>query len=334
MRDLSLDETIAAKHGYERFLHSHGIQSNAYHADNGRFADQGFRDDCLQHNQIITFCGVGSHHQNGIAERKIKDLTLCARTILLHAKRMLPEYISTILWPFALKCTKDRMNNLVHRADGRTPYQTLTGLDQVKLDVSNFHTFGCPCYVLEHRLQSGNLMIPKWEPRARMGLYVGRSPSHAANVALIFNPRTGHISPQFHVIFDDDFTTVPYLRTATIPPYWADLVRASSKLHIYTERQIDTWQSLPEIIPENGDFTSEQTEVPMGTPTNDAAPSGLRELQLHQILFAIPCREWLHFKIRMHREMKILCNKNGRCLSQSIFTAVDFDARHAWRHYI
>ncbi len=53
------------------------------------------------------------------------------------------------------------------------------------------------------------------------------------------------------------------LGTATIPPYWADLVRASSKLHVYTERHIDTWQSLPEIIPENGDFTSEQTEVPM-----------------------------------------------------------------------
>ncbi len=107
-----------------------------------------------------------------------------------------------------------------------------------------------------------------------MGLYVGRSPSHAANVALIFNPCTGHIFPQFHVVFDDDFTTVSYLRTAIIPPYLADLVRASSKLHVYTERQIDTWQSLPEIIPENGDFTSEQTEVPMGAPTNDAAPSG------------------------------------------------------------
>jgi hypothetical protein len=107
MRDLTLDETIAAKHGYEHFLHSHGIISKAYHADNGRFADQGFRDDCMQNNQIITFCGVGSHHQNGIAERKIKDLMLCARTMLLHAKRMLPEYISTILWPFALKCAED-----------------------------------------------------------------------------------------------------------------------------------------------------------------------------------------------------------------------------------
>ena len=70
-----------------------------------------------------------------------------------------------------------------------------------------------------------------------MGLYVGRSPSHAANVALIFNPRTGHISPQFHVVFDDDFTTVPYLRTSQIPPFWAELVRASSKLHVYVGYQ-------------------------------------------------------------------------------------------------
>ena len=31
------------------------------------------------------------------------------------------------------------------------------------------------------------------------------------------------------------------LRTAAIPPYWADLVRASSKLHVYTERQIYIW---------------------------------------------------------------------------------------------
>ena len=35
MRDLLLDETLAAKHGYEWFLALHGIQSKAYHANNG-----------------------------------------------------------------------------------------------------------------------------------------------------------------------------------------------------------------------------------------------------------------------------------------------------------
>ena len=83
----------------------------------------------------------GSHHQNGIAERKIKDITLGARTLLLHAKRMLLEYISTILWPFAVKCCEDQMNHLVHCADGCTPFETLASLDSAPIKVSDFHTF-------------------------------------------------------------------------------------------------------------------------------------------------------------------------------------------------
>jgi hypothetical protein len=55
-------------------------------------------------------------------------------------------------------------------------------------------------------------------PQAQMGLYIGRSPPHAANVSSILNPQTGCISLQFHVIYDDDFTTDPFLCTATGPP--------------------------------------------------------------------------------------------------------------------
>ena len=86
MRDLTLKKTNLAKHACEQFLSSIGVTAKAYHADNGRFANKGFKDDCIASNQTITFCGVGGHHQNGIAERKIKDLTLGARTLLLHAK--------------------------------------------------------------------------------------------------------------------------------------------------------------------------------------------------------------------------------------------------------
>jgi hypothetical protein len=102
MKDLTLSETLLAKHAYERFLALLGVESKAYHADNGQFADEGFRDDCASSNQTITFCGVGSHHQNGIAERKIKNNLVGGQTLLLHAKRMFPEYIASILWPFAI----------------------------------------------------------------------------------------------------------------------------------------------------------------------------------------------------------------------------------------
>jgi hypothetical protein len=42
MQDLSLSETLAAKHAYGRFLGLLGVESKAYHADNGRFTDKGF----------------------------------------------------------------------------------------------------------------------------------------------------------------------------------------------------------------------------------------------------------------------------------------------------
>ncbi|KAL7464495.1 hypothetical protein ACHAXS_004829 [Conticribra weissflogii] len=47
--------------------------------------------------QRLTLCGVSAHHQNGVAERTIKSLTLISRTLLLHTQRHWPEYITTML---------------------------------------------------------------------------------------------------------------------------------------------------------------------------------------------------------------------------------------------
>jgi hypothetical protein len=98
-----------------------------------------------------------------------------------------------------------------------------------------------------------------------MAIYVGRSPLHASNVGLILNPRTGHVSPQFHVVYDNDFTTVPYLRSADVPPHWTQLVEASSHHEVHTERQVGTWQSLPELEIDPGDFLSDSSRA--STPT-------------------------------------------------------------------
>eukprot|EP00957_Ditylum_brightwellii_P032488 2462140-Ditylum_brightwellii.AAC.1 len=61
-------------------------------------------------------------------------------------------------------------------------------------------------------------------PRARAGVYLGHSPVHAGNVALVLNLETGHISPQYHIVFGNEFLTVPYLQSHETPPNWADLV--------------------------------------------------------------------------------------------------------------
>ena len=93
-----------------------------------------------------------------------------------------------------------------------------------------FHTFGCPCFVLYVRLQSGIRTFPKQEPRPRLKIYVGHSPEHAGTVALILNPRTGHASPKFHIVFDYLFTTVPFMNKIQLPPNWAELVKNSREL--------------------------------------------------------------------------------------------------------
>ena len=69
------------------------------------------------------------------------------------------------------------------------------------------HVWGCPCYVLDPKLQDGH-NLPKWKPWSRRGMFVGFSPRRSSLVHLVLNTRTGKISPQFHVVFDDWFTSV------------------------------------------------------------------------------------------------------------------------------
>eukprot|EP00957_Ditylum_brightwellii_P137187 10459492-Ditylum_brightwellii.AAC.1 len=83
---------------------------------------------------------------------------------------------------------------------------------------------GCPVYILDARLQNRSGSVPKWDFRARLGIYLVSSCVHASNVRLVFNPRTGHVSPQFHVVFDDTIPTVPHLRSGTVPALWKELV--------------------------------------------------------------------------------------------------------------
>ena len=246
------EESVAAKKEYERIAHSNGVSIKSYHADNGIFAEKAFRDEVAACNQDITYCAVGAHHQNGIIERHIGELTAGARTNLLHAQRRWPDAISSILWPFAWKDYERRLNHFRLDDAGRSPEMKFSN-SEFRVRLKDFHPFGCPVFVLEASLQSDGFH-PKWEPRARCGIYLGHSPCHAGSVALVLNPKTLHVSPQFHVVFDDDFTTVPYMANGTIPPHWKELVEHSRTLA--TEEDINLATSCA-----NVEIDKEQTAV-------------------------------------------------------------------------
>ena len=93
MRDLSLPETLLAEAAMEKTMAQAGRTVKHYHADNGRFADNGFVEAINSKDQKTTFCGVGAHHQNGIVENKNKLLTNGARTLLLHGIRNWPQMV-------------------------------------------------------------------------------------------------------------------------------------------------------------------------------------------------------------------------------------------------
>jgi len=128
MRDQSGDSTLQCKHEFEHLCATRDVSVKHYHADNGRFAERSWMDDAKESSQRVTFCGVGAHHQNGITENAIKQLTLVSRTLLLHAQNHWPEYITTMLWPFALKAAQDRLNQLNINLEGKTPDIQFSGV--------------------------------------------------------------------------------------------------------------------------------------------------------------------------------------------------------------
>ncbi len=224
MPDSTAESTLEAKNAYEQLLRTHGHRVKAYHADNGRFAENVFVGDVRDKAQSMTYCGVGSHHQNGIAERRIKTLGEDARTMLAHGAHLWPEAVSKLLWPFAYKAACRSRNKFKLDAAGLSPEEKLAGIKAPRI-IKNEHTLFCPVYVLAGKLQSGIGGIPKWNPRSNAGVYLGQSPEHSSDVALVLNLHTGLVSPQYHVVFDDTFSTVEFLRSKNEPTNWEYLCR-------------------------------------------------------------------------------------------------------------
>eukprot|EP00957_Ditylum_brightwellii_P142825 10882492-Ditylum_brightwellii.AAC.1 len=147
-----------------------------------------------------------------------KRLSQNARIILLHAKKKRSSVITSILWPFYYKGAEKRHSLLDLNAEGLSPREVILGHTE-ELFADDFHAWGCPVFVLYANLQTvHDIGPPKWNPRARAGIYLSHSPVHAGNVALVLDLQTGHVSPQYHIVFNDEFLTVSYLQSHETPP--------------------------------------------------------------------------------------------------------------------
>ena len=96
----STEVTVEGKRAFEAFAKRHGVRIENYHVDNGIFKARGWVDECIKDGQGMTYARVNAHHQNGVAERRIRELQERARSLLIHANAR---------WSGSLTTNYDRM---------------------------------------------------------------------------------------------------------------------------------------------------------------------------------------------------------------------------------
>jgi hypothetical protein len=234
---LNSHETLVSKHRFEQAAYNQGVGVQEYHADNGIFAKGAFDEDLRHFRQHIKLAGVGAHHHNGVAERAISTIMAMARTMLLHHAIRWPDTADMGMWPMAVDYATYIYNHVPNPDTGVAPIDVFTRTRAPRTQLQNLHVFGCPTYVLDPTLQDGK-KIPRWQPRSRRSIFVGLSRQHASTIPLVVNNRTLGISPQFHSVFDDWFSTVIQdadARTDGPPDSWFNLFTDSRFQYSFDE---------------------------------------------------------------------------------------------------
>jgi hypothetical protein len=107
--------------------------------------------------------------------------------------------------------------------NGIFPEDVFTGATVPRHRLLDYHVWGCPVYVLVPKMQAGK-KLPVWEPRSRRGMFMGISSHHTNEVPQVLNLITGSITTQYHVVFDDLFSTVTSVEREHDPHnHWEEL---------------------------------------------------------------------------------------------------------------
>jgi hypothetical protein len=170
-----------------------------------------------------------------------------------------------------------------------------------------------------------------------LGVYIGHSLVHAGNVPVIYNPVTTHISPQYHVVFDDQFTTVGK-SAASIPDeffsklfssalweYQSEIAPTTDDLYTFdtywlfpvtssSKRPRSTIQSSPNIL----DGRASATVVSSTAPTISAHAALSQSPQLPAILHSDTRANSPSIMNMDNMHTQDACNKNVNMLSPDV----------------
>ena len=131
------------------------------------------------------------------------------QTMILHAAIHWPAIADASLWPLAINHAVFLVNHVPDPRTGLCPADVFTKTRWEQRKLNNLHAWGCPVYVLDKMISDGK-KLPGWTQRSTRMINMGFPLKHAISVPIALNPhQTGYITPQFHVIFNDWFATVP-----------------------------------------------------------------------------------------------------------------------------
>jgi len=174
-----------------------------------------------------------THELNGVAERRIQEVSRIARTFLLHAGMNRKFYFS------ALQYAMDIVNITPNAANIKRAPPTILRLqamdhppNKLKVDLARFHTFGSRAWVLNANGPKSSLS------RADASVFLGFDPTNGYPKCLSL--KTGYIRTSRNVTFEDDIFPLSAARPSlgntdrhnpTVPvatPTYAQAVKAAT----------------------------------------------------------------------------------------------------------
>jgi hypothetical protein len=282
---LRAGETLIGKNRLCKIAAEFGIKVKHFHTDNHPFGSKEFMDDLELNEQTITFSGVGAHHQNGRSENAVKTVTAMARSMLMHQLIHWPDEFDPSLWPFAMEHAVYIWNHMPKTSSGLSPWELFTSLkDPNYTDLRRARVWGCPVYVLDPTLQDGQ-KLPKWKKRTRLGMNLGVSEHHSSNINRVLSLDTGHVSPQYHVVYDELFTTVVGDLTDRVfeSEEWNSLFLINGEENLLDPRDV---KHGTEPIPNFFDDFVEASDPTHTTRTSDSTVTGGRKAKHdHSVTF-------------------------------------------------
>ena len=157
------DKTIKTKPAFESYAwHTAGIQIKHYHVDNGRFAETKWLDDIEKKNQTQSFCDVGAHYQNGIAEKEFKIYKKAQEQwCFMHhtnGPNHTQQHFGHTQYARLTKISTQHQNP-IQPSYCQSIFPQTTSRPQLR----HHRVYGCPLYVLKAKLQDGK-SVGKMEP--------------------------------------------------------------------------------------------------------------------------------------------------------------------------